>query len=117
MPVIVRPAAAADIDEAFLWYEKRRPHLGDEFLAAVQSARDSIAAYPTMYPIIHRDTRRALLHRFPYGIFYRVYGDVIVVVACVHGRRDPKAVAIPTLSVQPGAAGGPSLPPALMGYN
>ncbi len=58
MPTIVRPAAAADIDEAFLWYEGKGPGLGDEFLAAVQSARDSIAAHPAMYPVIHRDTTR-----------------------------------------------------------
>jgi hypothetical protein len=35
-PILVRPAAAADIDQAFLWYERRRPGLGDEFLAALQ---------------------------------------------------------------------------------
>ena len=90
MPIIVRPAAAADIDEAFLWYEGQRPGLGHEFLAAVEAARESIAAHPAMYPVIHRDTRRALVHRFPYGIFYRVYGDLIVVVACMHGSRDPR---------------------------
>jgi len=90
MPIIVRPAAAADIEEAFLWYEDQRPGLGHEFLVAVQSARESIAAHPAMYPVIHRDARRALLHRFPYGIVYRIHGDAIVVVACMHGSRDPR---------------------------
>ena len=89
MEIIVRPAAAADIDEAFVWYERQRPGLGEEFLAAVQATRESIAAHPAMYPVIHRDTRRALLHRFPYGIFYRVYQEAIVVVACMHAKRDP----------------------------
>jgi plasmid stabilization system protein ParE len=32
----------------------------------------------------------ALLRRFPYGIYYRIYPDSIVIVACMHGRRDPK---------------------------
>ena len=90
MPIVVRPAAAADIEDAFSWYERQRPGLGDEFLAAVQATRDSIAAHPAIYPVIHRDTRRALVRRFPYGIFYRVYGEVVVVVACMHARRDPK---------------------------
>ena len=71
----------------FCKYEGQ-PALGHEFLAAVQAARESITAHPAMYPVIHRDTRRALVHRFPYGILYRVYGDVIVVVACMHGSRD-----------------------------
>ena len=89
MPVVVRPAAAADIDEAFLWYEGHRAGLGNEFLVAVHSVVDNVVAHPTMYPVIHRDTRRVLVPRFPYAIFYRVYGEVVVVVACLHGRRDP----------------------------
>jgi hypothetical protein len=32
MQVLVRPAAAADIDDAFLWYEQQRAGLGDDFL-------------------------------------------------------------------------------------
>lgn len=90
MRVLVRPAAAADIDEAFLWYERQRAGLGNEFLAAVQSALDDVVMHPAKYPVIHRDTRRALLRRFPYAILYRVYGEVVVVVACMHGRRDPR---------------------------
>lgn len=39
MRIVVRPAAAADIDEAFLWYER--------------------AARPLIYPVI-RDTRSVL---------------------------------------------------------
>jgi plasmid stabilization system protein ParE len=90
MPVLLRPAAAADVEEAFHWYERQRAGLGNEFLAAVQSALDDIVAHPTQYPVIHRDTRRALIHRFPYGIFYRVHGDAVIVVACMHGRRAPE---------------------------
>ncbi len=41
--------------------------------------------------LLHRDTRRALIpQRFPYGLFYRIYGDVIVVVACMNAKRDPQ---------------------------
>ena len=90
MPILVRPAAAADVDEAFLWYERQRAGLGNEFLAAVQSALDDVVTHPTRYPVILRDTRRVLVRRFPYGIFYRLYGEAVVVVACMHGRRDPK---------------------------
>lgn len=69
MRTLVRPAAAADIDEAFLWYEGQRPGLGDEFLAAAQSAIDAVSANPLRFPVIRRDTRRALLRRFPYGLY------------------------------------------------
>jgi plasmid stabilization system protein ParE len=90
MRFIVRPAAAADIDEAFLWYERQRAGLGGEFLTAAQATIDAIAAHPSRYAVIHRNTRRAFLRRFPYGIYYRIYDDIVVVVACMHGRRSPK---------------------------
>lgn len=90
MPILIRPAASADIGEAFLWYERQESGLGDEFMAAIQLALEDIEASPTRYPVVHRETRRALLHRFPYGVFYRVYGECVVVVACMHGRRTPK---------------------------
>lgn len=89
MTVLTRPAAAADIEEAFLWYERRAAGLGDEFLQAPQSTLDAISTQPASYPVIHRGARRALIHRFPYGIIFRVSGETVVVVACLHGRRDP----------------------------
>lgn len=46
MRVVVRPAAAADIDDAWLWYESQRPGLGNDFLLAAQAVVDSIAENP-----------------------------------------------------------------------
>jgi plasmid stabilization system protein ParE len=89
--VIVRPAAAADIEDAYRWYESRRPGLGEEFLLALNSTRDRVLEHPEAYPVLHRTTRRALIpQRFPYGLFYRIYGDTIVIVACMHAKRDPR---------------------------
>jgi plasmid stabilization system protein ParE len=89
-PILVRPAAAADIEDAFLWYEAQRPRLGDDFRVELQAAFERVAGDPALYQVVHRNTRRALLRRFPYGVFYRVYPEVIVVVAVMHGRRDPR---------------------------
>jgi plasmid stabilization system protein ParE len=89
MDLILRPAAAADVEEAFSWYERQRPGLGEEFLESVNAGLREIGAHPFRQAIIFRNTRRFLLKRFPYVIFYRVYPDSIVVVACMHARRDP----------------------------
>jgi plasmid stabilization system protein ParE len=89
MHLLVRAAAAADFEEAYLWYQRQRAGLGEEFLAAVDAILCNIVTHPTTYPVIHREARRALLRRFPYAIFYRVYGETIIVIACMHGRRDP----------------------------
>jgi hypothetical protein len=37
----------------------------------------------------HEDTRRALLARFPYALFYRAEPDRVLVIACFHAKRDP----------------------------
>jgi plasmid stabilization system protein ParE len=86
---IFRPAAAADVEDAFLWYESQRSGLGDEYLDELALVLRAIAEHPNRFPIIHRETRRALLHRFPYALFYRVIDEKIIIVACMHGKRNP----------------------------
>ncbi|HWZ74100.1 MAG TPA: type II toxin-antitoxin system RelE/ParE family toxin [Casimicrobiaceae bacterium] len=89
MDLIVRLAAAAEVEEAFSWYEQQRPGLGEEFLDVVDEALREIAAYPLRQAVLFRDMRRLLLKRFPYAVFYRVYPGTIAVVACMHARRNP----------------------------
>lgn len=88
--VVFRPAAAADVEDAYEWYESQRPDLGEEFLAEVSAAVELIVEAPQAFAEVHRSTRRALLRRFPYGLFYRVVGDEAVVVACMHCTRSPR---------------------------
>ena len=93
--VIVRPAAAADIDDAYQWYEAQRPGLGEEFLVALNATRDRVVEHPEAYPVSQRATRRALIPtRFPYGLFYRVYGDTIVVACIVEAKSAAMATSL-----------------------
>lgn len=84
-----RPAAAADLEDASDWYEAKKVGLGIEFLDSVRMCLVSIVENPNQFPVIYRGTRRALIKRFPYGIYYRTIANRIVVVACMHGRRRP----------------------------
>jgi plasmid stabilization system protein ParE len=84
-----RPAAAADLEEAADWYEAKRSGLGLEFLDAVRATLATISENPKHYPVLHRDTRRALVQRFPYGLYYRIMAGRVLIVACMHGRRRP----------------------------
>ena len=88
--VLFRPAAAAELDEAHRWYERERAGLGDEFLTAAQTLLDRLAENPLGFPLVHRDRRRAVFRRFPYSFIYRVVGDDVFVLACLHGNRDPR---------------------------
>ena len=89
--IVVRPSATADIAEAYDWYESQRDGLGEEFLAALTATQARLLEYPESHPVLHRDTRRALLpRRFPYGLYYRIVGDIMAVVACMHASRNPR---------------------------
>jgi len=78
------------IQAAYLWYEEQRPGLGEEFLEGIDAVIESLLAFPEAYPILHRGARRVLLARFPYGLYYRIADQQVIVVACMHGARDPK---------------------------
>jgi len=84
-----RPAAVADLEEAYRWYEARRTGLGTEFLDAVEDALAEVVERPMAYGFVHRHVRRVLLRRFPYGLFFVAERASVVVVACFHVRRNP----------------------------
>ena len=44
---------------------------------------------PLMFPVVFKAVRRALLRRFPYALFFVIEDEVIFVIACFHGNRDP----------------------------
>ena len=43
-----------------------------------------------MYAVVRGRTRRALLRRFPYGVFCAEHADEVVVLAIVHSHADPR---------------------------
>jgi plasmid stabilization system protein ParE len=85
----VRPEAELDAYQAALWYDNERPGLGAAFLHAVRRAFARIAERPLQFPVVHGDVRRALLGRFPFGVFFFVEGEEAIVLAVVHLHRRP----------------------------
>jgi plasmid stabilization system protein ParE len=47
-------------------------------------------ASPELFPVLSRDVRRVLVNRFPYGIYYRIESEEIIVFAVMHAARDPR---------------------------
>jgi plasmid stabilization system protein ParE len=84
-----RREAEADVLDAFAWYRERGLELGEEFLRALDSCVATIQRLPESHPVVYRDIRRALMNRFPYGVFYVREGDAITVLACFHAKRNP----------------------------
>ncbi|MGH9656103.1 MAG: type II toxin-antitoxin system RelE/ParE family toxin [Bryobacteraceae bacterium] len=90
LPVVWIPEAESDLADAAAWYASIGPDLGERFSQVVGQTIELIARNPLAWQVIHKQIRRAGLWRFPYGIFFRVETDRIVVIACMHGRRNPK---------------------------
>ena len=87
--VIIRPEAEAEIKEAYHWYEERHKGLGLDFLLCIEEAIEKISRDPETYPLVHKNVRRILIHRFPYSIFF-IEDVKIVVIAVFHAKRNPK---------------------------
>ena len=90
MSILIRPEAEADIEEAFHWHERQRDGLGSDFLLCVEDGLEKIRKNPEMYPVVHRNVRRLLIRRFPYGIFYVAPSDVTIILSVFHGHHDPR---------------------------
>ena len=84
------PEAAAELKQARAWYDNVRPALGERFAIAVDATVEAIAERPLQFPVVHRGRRRAGIRRFPYGIFFEIQPQRIVIIACFHAKRNPK---------------------------
>jgi len=88
--LILRPEAEADLAEAYVWYEQRRAGLGQDLLLSVEAALTAIYDHPFLYPVMHRNIRRVLIRRFPFGVYYLVEGETVIVLSIFHASRDPR---------------------------
>jgi plasmid stabilization system protein ParE len=86
----LRLEARAEFLDAIQWYEAKRMGLGSRFKAEVDRTLTRIQTSPQQFPEVEPGYRRALVHSFPYGIFFAIEEHEIVVLAVLHHRRDPQ---------------------------
>jgi plasmid stabilization system protein ParE len=88
LTVVFRPQAEDEALAVRQWYQSRRLGLGQEFGDELNRVIERIAAGPLLFPRVHGETRRAVLSRFPYAVYFRV-ADTAAVVLAIHGRQHP----------------------------
>lgn len=76
--------------QAYDWYERQQPGLGHRFMRALAGAIETILERPMSFPDVHRGVRRAILKKFPYGVFFRRPNHVVRVIAVYDLHRNPK---------------------------
>jgi len=83
------PEAETELAEACIWYGLQRDGLDVELMQRIDKTLQRISNAPRRFPRVHRQLRRAIVRQFPFGIFYKVTKDEILVFAVFHSRRDP----------------------------
>ncbi|WP_157770314.1 type II toxin-antitoxin system RelE/ParE family toxin [Methylomonas koyamae] len=81
--------ALRETGEAQEWYESQSPGLGEEFIAAMELQLKRLEQAPLLFAEVIPGVRRALLPRFPFGLFYAVRGNSVHVLAVLHDARTP----------------------------
>ena len=89
MKVRLHPEARAELIEARNWYYERSPLSSVAFAHAVDQAVFRIRTAPNTYPAADHGTRKLVLQRFPFNIFYRLSETEILIVAVAHQKRRP----------------------------
>lgn len=83
------PEAQGDLAEAHAWHLEKGGGAAEGFLRSAASCMASIDQHPEAYPVIHGHVRRAIMRRFPYGMYYVPGGTSIYIHAVVHSMREP----------------------------
>ena len=85
----VLPAALEEALAATRWYLERDERVAEAFEVELSRAFDRIERVPETWPEHHHGTRRVLLRRFPYEVIYKIYSEVVLIVAVAHSKRKP----------------------------
>ncbi|MDP2370002.1 type II toxin-antitoxin system RelE/ParE family toxin [Rhodoferax sp.] len=89
--IVFRSSAAIQAAKAQQWYETQRSGLGAEFALHLEAATHRAARHPEHCPIVYLQVRRIFLKRFPYALFFLPEEQKLVVLSCLHTKRDPAA--------------------------
>ena len=88
--VRLRKKALADVSRIRTWYRKINPTLEDRFVRSLNEGLDRIEAHPFGYQVVYRNTRRVLLDKFPYSVYYLIQDASVIVLAVIHHKRNPE---------------------------
>jgi len=83
-------AARTDVAGAIAYYNSEEPGLGSEFAAEIRKTIERILQFPNAWNSVSKRVRRCQVNRFPYGVFYSLKHDLVIVIAVLHEHRAPR---------------------------
>ncbi len=88
MRVRILRSAIEDLARGWRFYDRQAEGLGDYFFDSLFSDVDSLALFGGIHGM-KRGYHRLLAKRFPYAIYYRMEGGVVVVFRIIDCREAP----------------------------
>jgi plasmid stabilization system protein ParE len=85
----IHPSALEELKFAFSWYLERNETAALKFSAELERTMDLLVAAPQRWPAGDHGSRKFVLRRFPFAIFYREKQAAIQLLAIAHGHRRP----------------------------
>ena len=93
--VVYEKAAVDDIEAAFDWLAARVPLAAVDLLKAIDRAETHLKRNPAIYQVVRGtpsgDIRRLNLRPFRYQLYFQIVASEVVVIACLHASRSPRA--------------------------
>ena len=87
--LIINSFAELDLKLAKEWYDLQQNKLGEEFILEVEEVFIRIEKSPKQFPKALKNIRKAVVHRFPFSIYFSLIGEKIIVFAVFHNSRNP----------------------------
>jgi toxin ParE1/3/4 len=84
--------ADQDIQTAFNRYEEFQEGRGEVFMRHLDAALSLLRQHPEIAPVYEGRYRRMLIRDFPYGVFYEVQPNRIIIGAVMDLRQDSEAI-------------------------
>ena len=91
--LIVEPGAESDIEDDYGWYEERHSGLGARFIGEVDTTFLRVVENPASYQEVMPQIRQAVIHVFPYLVFFTHTAEAVCILAVVSAVQDPNFIA------------------------
>lgn len=89
MKVRFNPEALDEYEDSALYYLKINTRLAERFVEEVEATVRRMRRHPLAYAAVEEDIRRCLVKKFPFGIYYTIEADYLLIVAVMHLSRMP----------------------------
>ena len=92
MKLRLRSEATADYLDAIAYYREIDARVAAKFIREVEAGQKLVSAFPEWCPRYHGHFRRFKTKSFPYGVFFALEQDEVVIYAVLNLLQDPDAI-------------------------